>query len=95
MDELGDRYPEARSRSSRPMAFRLPVRVPISVDRDARRVRLGAAPVGVPFQAGLACLTAHDHDPDFHWQRNFQVRGDLVEEDGAWAVVPAQARRRL
>ena len=33
-------------------------------------------------------MTAHDHAPDFSWQRNFQVRGDLVEEDGAWAVVP-------
>ena len=33
-------------------------------------------------------MTAHDHAPDFSWQRNFQVRGDLVEENGAWAVVP-------
>jgi hypothetical protein len=33
-------------------------------------------------------VTAHDHDPRFKWQRNFQVRGDLVEEDGAWALVP-------
>ena len=39
-------------------------------------------------QPGLACVTAHDHAPDFSWQRNFQVRGDLVEEDGAWALVP-------
>ena len=33
-------------------------------------------------------MTAHDHAPEFTWQRNFQVRGDLVEEDGAWALVP-------
>ncbi len=26
--------------------------------------------------------------PDFSWQRNFQVRGDLVEEDGGWVLVP-------
>jgi hypothetical protein len=42
----------------------------------------------VPWQPGLACVTAHDHAPDFTWQRNFQVRGDLVEEDGAWSIVP-------
>ena len=41
-----------------------------------------------PGSPGLACVTAHDHAPDFTWQRNFQVRGDLVEEDGAWAVIP-------
>ena len=42
----------------------------------------------MPWQQGLACVTAHDHSADFKWQRNFQVRGDLVEEDGAWAIVP-------
>ena len=42
----------------------------------------------MPWQPGLACVTAHDHPPEFKWQRNFQVRGDLVEEDGAWAIVP-------
>jgi hypothetical protein len=44
--------------------------------------------VGLPVQPGLACVTAHDHHPEFKWQRNFQVRGDLVEEDGGWAVIP-------
>jgi hypothetical protein len=44
--------------------------------------------VGAPLQPGLACLTAHDHEPSFRWQRNFQVRGDLVEDDGGWALVP-------
>ena len=68
---------------------------PSTVDQAARRIRLGGAPVGVPWQPGLACVTAHDHAPDFTWQRNFQVRGDLVEEDGAWAVVPAAAGGRL
>ena len=28
--------------------------------------------------------------PTSRWQRNFQVRGDLVEDDGGWAVVPHQ-----
>jgi hypothetical protein len=64
------------------------VRAPITVDRAARRLRVGAGVLGLPIQPGLACVTAHDHHPDFLWQRNFQVRGDLVEEDGGWAVIP-------
>jgi hypothetical protein len=88
MDELGSRYPSAVVSLVAPDGFPFAVRLPIEVDRDARRVRLGGAPVGVPWQSGLVCLTAHDHSADFMWQRNFQVRGDLIEEDGAWAVVP-------
>jgi hypothetical protein len=88
MDELGDRYPEAAITLVAPDGFPFSVRLPIEVDRDAHRLRLGGAPVGVPWQPGLACVTAHDHSEDFRWQRNFQVRGDLVEENGAWAVIP-------
>ena len=88
MDELGDRYRSAVLGLVSPDGFPFAVRVPIAVDRDARRVRLTAEPVGAPLQAGLACITAHDHAPDFTWQRNFQVRGDLVEEEGGWALVP-------
>ena len=88
MDELGARYPEAVVTLVCPDGFPFSVRVPVEVDREAKRVRLGGAPVGVPWQPGLACLAAHDHSPDFKWQRNFQVRGDLVEDDGAWAIVP-------
>jgi Pyridoxamine 5'-phosphate oxidase len=88
MDELGARYPDAVVSLVAPDGFPFSVRLPIDVDRDAHRIRLGGAPVGVPWQPGLACVTAHDHPPDFKWQRNFQVRGDLVEEDGAWAVIP-------
>ena len=88
MDELGSRYPDAVVSLVAPDGFPFSVRLPIELDRDARRIRLGGGPVGVPWQPGLACVTAHDHSPDFKWQRNFQVRGDLVEEDGAWAVVP-------
>jgi hypothetical protein len=58
------------------------------VDPSARVVRLEAGAVGVPAHPGLACLTVHDHAPDFRWQRNFQVRGDLVERDGDWALIP-------
>jgi hypothetical protein len=62
--------------------------VPIEVDRAAHRVRLGAQPPGCPIQPGLACLTAHDHDPEFRWQQNFQVRGDLVRDGDGWALRP-------
>ncbi len=88
MEELGERYPEAVVTLVSPDGFPFSVRVPVEVDRAARLVRLGGAPVGVPWRPGLACLAAHDHSPEFTWQRNFQVRGDLVEEDGAWAIVP-------
>lgn len=88
MEELGARYPTAVVSLVAPDGFPFSVRLPIELDRQARRLRLGGAPVGVPWQAGLACVTAHDHHPEFKWQRNFQVRGDLVEEQGAWAVVP-------
>ena len=88
MSELGARYPRRWSRSSRPTASR---------SRCACRSRSTARPAGCgsaarrwecPGSPGLACLTAHDHDAGFKWQRNFQVRGDLVEEDGAWALIP-------
>ena len=88
MDELGERYPEAVLSLVAPDGFPFSVRVPISVDRGARRVRIGSGALGVPVQPGPACLAAHDHVPDFGWQRNFQVRGDLVEEAGAWSIVP-------
>jgi hypothetical protein len=88
MEELGAKYPQAVVSLVAPDGFPFSVRLPIELDRQARRLRLGGAPVGVPWQPGLACVTAHDHSPDFRWQRNFQVRGDLIEEDGAWAVIP-------
>lgn len=89
IQELGARYPHAVVSLVAPDGFPFSVRLPIELDRRARRIRLGGAPVGVPWQAGRACLTAHDHPPDFKWQRNFQVRGDLVEEDdGSWSIVP-------
>jgi hypothetical protein len=88
MDELGERYPTAVLSFVAPDGFPFSARVPIEVDRATHRVRVGAAPTGAPMLAGRACLTAHDHDPEFHWQRNFQVRGDLVQEDGSWSLVP-------
>jgi hypothetical protein len=92
MDELGARYPEAVVSLVAPDGFPFSVRVPISVDRAERRVRIAADAIGVPVQPGLACVTAHDHGPDFGWQRNFQVRGDLVEDNGGWVVIPHRLR---
>jgi hypothetical protein len=88
MEELGAKYPEAVLSIVAPDGFPFSVRVPISVDRAARRVRIGGGALGVPVQPGRACLVAHAHGPRFEWQENFQVRGDLVEEDGGWALVP-------
>jgi hypothetical protein len=88
MDELGDRHRTAVLSYVAPDGFPFSVRVPIEVDRAAHRVRLGAEPVGAPLHAGLACLTAHAHHPDFLWQVNFQVRGDLVRDGDDWALVP-------
>jgi hypothetical protein len=88
LDELGAKYPEAVLSLVAPDGFPFSVRVPISVDRAARRVRIGPGALGVPVHGGRACLVAHAHGPRFEWQENFQVRGDLVEEDGGWALVP-------
>ena len=88
MDELGDRYPTAVLSLVAPDGFPFSLRVPISVDRPAGRVRIGAGALGLPVQPGLACVTAHDHHPRFEWQRNFQVRGDLVQDDDGWSVIP-------
>jgi Pyridoxamine 5'-phosphate oxidase len=62
-----------------PDGFPFSVRVPMSVDGSTRRLRIAPGVLGVPVQAGLACVTAHDR---------FQVRGDLMEEEGGWVVVP-------
>jgi hypothetical protein len=88
MTQLGRDYDTAVLSLVAPDGFPFSVRVPVTADEGERRVRIGGGPLGVPLRAGLACVTAHDHAPDFEWQRNFQVRGDLVEEGGEWALVP-------
>jgi hypothetical protein len=88
MESFGDLYDTAVLSLVAPDGFPFSVRVPVQVDRSARRVRLRDTPPALPLLAGRACLAAHDHDEDFTWQRNFHVRGDLVEENGEWSVVP-------
>jgi hypothetical protein len=90
IDELGARYETGVLSLVAPDGFPFSVRTPVSVDRGARRIRIGPAPEGMPFQTGLACLTAHAHAPDFAWQQNFQVRGDLVEDSDGWALAPTR-----
>jgi hypothetical protein len=65
-----------------PDGFPFSVRVPVSVDPSARRVRIAPGALGVPVQPGLACVTASDRDA------GLQLRGDLVEEDEGWVLVP-------
>jgi hypothetical protein len=88
IDEMGSRYDTAVLSFVAPDGFPFSTRVPVRADRAANRLRIDVEPVGAPLQPGLACLTAHDHAPDFAWQRNFQVRGDLVREEDGWAVIP-------
>jgi hypothetical protein len=88
MDELGARYRTAVISWVGPDGFPLAVRLPVAVDRGARRIGLGAEPAGLPLAEGRACLTAHSHDERFRWQENFQVRGDLVRDASGWWLAP-------
>jgi hypothetical protein len=88
LGELGTTYPTAVLSVVCPDGFPFAVRVPVQVDSADRLIRIEGAPVGVPFQPGLACLTAHAHNEKFTWQSNFQVRGDLVRREDGWALIP-------
>ena len=44
--------------------------------------------VGLPLFEGRACLTVHRHAPDFSWQRNMQVRGNLSRSGEGWRLMP-------
>ena len=86
--ELGPVYPTAVLALVAPDGFPFAVRVPVRADPARGRVHILAGPTEVPWQPGLACLTAHATAPDMTWQRNFQVRGDLILDDEGWAVIP-------
>jgi hypothetical protein len=81
-------YPTAVVAIVGPDGFPFAARVPVRPDRSAGVLRFEADCVGAPWEPGLACVTVHDHDEKFSYQRNFQVRGDLVEDAGGWALVP-------
>jgi hypothetical protein len=88
ISELGRRHETAVLAWVAPDGFPLAVRVPAVPEPAMERVAIGPGPAGLPLVEGRACLTAHAHAPDFSWQENFQVRGDLVREGESWAVVP-------
>jgi hypothetical protein len=90
MDELGDRYRTAVLAVVGPDGFPFAVRVPIRPERSVGVVRIPEEPVGAPLAPGRACLVAHDHAPDFSWQRNFQIRGELAQEGDGWVLAPRQ-----
>ena len=88
MDELGRRHDTAVLSVVGPDGFPMSTRLKIEPDRGGNRVRLGEMPDWMPAAPTRACLTAHEHDPEFRWQANFQVRGDLLEDNGDWSLVP-------
>jgi hypothetical protein len=88
IDELGRRHQTAVLSWTAPDGFPLSVRVPVRTEPADHRIRLLAQPTGLPLAQGRACLVAHRHHPDFKWQENFQVRGELVRDPGGWALVP-------
>jgi Pyridoxamine 5'-phosphate oxidase len=71
-----------------PDGFPIAVRVPYTADPSRREVRIEGEPAGVPVLEGRACLTVHRHAPDFTWQRNMQVRGNLVRSSDGLRLVP-------
>ena len=88
VDQLGERDSDAVLSWLGPDGFPLSARLPIRVDRSARAIAIEAEPAGLPLAEGRACLTAHAHHPDFLWQRNFQIRGDLERSNGSWTLAP-------
>jgi hypothetical protein len=88
IEEIGSRHRSAALAWVAPDGFPLAVRLPAAANAEARRIDLGATPIGLPLAEGPACLTAHAHDPDFSWQENFQLRGDLIREGDRWSLVP-------
>lgn len=60
-----------------PDGFPIAIRVPFRTDPAGRQILIERDPAGLPLGEGRACLTVHHHAPDFTWQRNMQVRGNL------------------
>jgi hypothetical protein len=71
-----------------PDGFPLSVRAPFTVDPSGREIRIGQEPAGLLVLEGRACLTVHRHAPDFTWQRNMQVRGNLARSGDGLRLVP-------
>src|SRR5215211_636171 len=78
IDELGRSFDAVLSLVA-PDGFPFSVCVPFEADGGAQRLRITTGVVGVPVQAGLACVTARDR---------LELHGDLVDEESGWVVVP-------
>jgi hypothetical protein len=70
-----------------PDGFPFAVRVPVTPDRTAGSVRIGADPVGAPLEPGPAALLLADD------QGELLLRGDLLEDDGMWVLRPHDPAR--
>jgi len=71
-----------------PDGFPISVRVPFDADVERREIRIEGEPATLPVLEGRACLTVHHHAPDFTWQQNMQVRGNLVRDEDGLRLVP-------
>src|ERR687892_115496 len=88
LDRLGREDPTAVLAFVGPDGFPFAVRVPVRADEAAHVVRIEGDPVGAPIEAGPASLCAHAHADDLTWQRSYQVRGDLAEQNGLFVLHP-------
>jgi hypothetical protein len=88
MDDLGARHRTAVLTRVAPDGFPISARVPITPDRAGKRIRIDQMPEMMEATAGRACLVAHEHEPEFRWQVNFQVRGDLEQVGDQWTFTP-------
>ncbi len=88
MDRLGGEHSTGVLSFVSPDGFPFSVRTGVTVDAGDRLVRIETPLVGAPLKPSRACLCVHDHDEKFTWQKNFHIRGDLVEDDAGWTIVP-------
>jgi hypothetical protein len=88
LDELDRRHRTAVLSVVAPDGFPMSCRLPIRLDRASGSIVLGELPEWMPTPSGKACLCAHEHEPEFRWQTNFHVRGDLLHTNVGWSLVP-------
>jgi Pyridoxamine 5'-phosphate oxidase len=88
LEELGRHHKTAVLSIVGPDGFPMSCRLAIEPHPGEGSIRLGKLPDWILARPGKACLTAHEHDPEFLWQTNFQVRGDLVQGEEGWSLVP-------
>jgi hypothetical protein len=79
VEALGESHETAVLSLVAPDGFPFSVRLPIEVDREARRIRIASGVLGVPVQPGLACVSAGE---------TLRLHGDLLEDERGWAVLP-------